>query len=159
MAEDRLSRREFAIQSARVVVSGSLLTLVLEGCSDSSEDTPTGPVGNGNENGSSSTTIVLDLNDPKYAALNEVGGAIKVPVSGQLPLIVSHVSASTYVAFTSRCQHDGCEVGLPDDRGVITCPCHGSQYDAEGRKLRGPTPRDLPRVEVKVEGEQLTITP
>jgi Rieske Fe-S protein len=167
MAEDRLNRREFAIRSARVVLSGSLLTVVLEGCADSSVDTPTGPSAGtptgplDNSNGSSppTTTLTLDLNDPKYAALKEVGGAVKVPLSGRLPLIVSHVSASTYVAFTSQCQHDGCEVGLPDERGVITCPCHGSQYDLEGRKLRGPTPRDLPRVEVKVEDGQLTITP
>lgn len=156
MTEDRLSRRAFALRSARVVVSGSFLTLVLEGCGDySSGDTATGP----SSAGSPSTDIVLDLNDPQYAALKAVGGAVKVPVKGQLPLIVSHVSASTYVAFTSRCQHQGCEVPLPDASGIITCPCHGSQYDAAGKKLKGPTPRDLPRAEVSVEGERLTIKP
>lgn len=148
MAEGRLSRREFARESVRVVVSGSLLTLVLAGCSSGYSDSSTGP---------SPSTLTLDLNDAKYAALKPVGGALKVAVQGSLPLIVSHTGASTYVAFTSRCQHQGCEVGLPDANGVITCPCHGSQYDLEGKKLRGPTPRDLPRYPVEVQGEQLTV--
>lgn len=155
MTEERLTRRDFAIQSARVVVSGSLLTVVLEGCGYSSEDTPTGPAED--SSGSSSTTITLDLNDARYAALKPVGGAVKVAIQGDLPLIVSHASASTYVAFTSRCQHQGCEVPLPDASGVITCPCHGSQYDAAGKKLKGPTTRDLPRYTVEVQEAQLTV--
>jgi Rieske Fe-S protein len=144
MAEDRLSRREFAQKSIKVAVSGSLLTLVLEGCKDSS----TGP---------SSTTLTLDLNDARYAALKPVGGAVKVGVQGSLPIIISHTSTSTYLAFTSRCQHQGCEVPLPNAQGVIICPCHGSQYDREGKKLSGPTPRDLPRYTVNVQGEQLIV--
>jgi cytochrome b6-f complex iron-sulfur subunit len=40
------------------------------------------------------------------------------------------------------CTHLGCTVQWRD--GAFQCPCHGSHYEADGRIVSGPAPRDLP---------------
>ncbi len=40
------------------------------------------------------------------------------------------------------CTHLGC-VPNRDPEGGWLCPCHGSQYDASGRVIRGPAPKNL----------------
>lgn len=42
------------------------------------------------------------------------------------------------------CTHMGCIVGWDDDTHLWQCPCHGSQYDANGKVVHGPAKRDLP---------------
>lgn len=86
-----------------------------------------------------------------------MGGAVKVAVSGMLPIIGRRTADATYLAFSSRCQHEGCEVDLPNARGVILGPCHGSQYGGEGSLLRGPALSALPRYTVELQNSQLTL--
>jgi ubiquinol-cytochrome c reductase iron-sulfur subunit len=40
------------------------------------------------------------------------------------------------------CTHLGC-VPNRDPEGGWLCPCHGSMYDASGRVIRGPAPKNL----------------
>ena len=53
-------------------------------------------------------------------------------------------------ALKAECTHLGCLAAwdLPTKR--FACPCHGSQYDPEGRVLRGPAPRALGLAKVNV---------
>jgi len=46
-------------------------------------------------------------------------------------------------AISGICTHLGCTV-KPDKEGGYSCPCHGSQFDSQGRVVRGPAPRGLP---------------
>ncbi|MBW4575067.1 MAG: FAD-dependent oxidoreductase [Aphanothece sp. CMT-3BRIN-NPC111] len=50
-------------------------------------------------------------------------------------------------AISLTCTHQGCTVQQQAD-GKFHCPCHGSAFDAQGRVLRGPAERDLPRFKV-----------
>jgi Rieske Fe-S protein len=45
--------------------------------------------------------------------------------------------ATGIYAMTTVCTHMGCTVGLPIG-SLITCPCHGSQYDLAGGNQLGP---------------------
>ena len=45
--------------------------------------------------------------------------------------------------------HLGCPVELKGD--VVRCPCHGGQYDSEGRRTAGPPVRPLNRIETDIE--------
>jgi Rieske Fe-S protein len=47
-----------------------------------------------------------------------------------------------FYAMTNRCTHSGCVVGCPND-DLMICPCHNSQYNANGDILSGPAPSDL----------------
>lgn len=150
-----LDRRAFALKSAQVLLSGSLLTLVLESCGHSPMDAST-------EAGDPAaktavTTLTLDLNAKDYAALKKVGGAVKV-TKGTTKLIVVRSSTSAYTAFSSTCTHNGCQVPVPNASGVIVCPCHGSRFDATGKVTKGPAKKDLPKATTALKGTTLTIT-
>lgn len=94
----------------------------------------------------------MDLTNPDFAALRQPGGAVKVALPGQAdPIIVTRIDDATYVAFSSACTHQGCEVLLPDSDGVIRCPCHGSSFDMRGKVIGGPAPTDLPSFPVEVK--------
>ena len=155
MEDQLLSRRAFALKSAQVLLSGSLLTLVLESCGHSPMDASTAA-----EDPAAKvavTTLTLDLNAKENAALKKVGGAVKVTKSGA-KLIVVRSSASTYAAFSSTCTHAGCQVPVPNASGVIVCPCHGSRFDATGKVTKGPARRDLPKAMVALQGSSLKVT-
>ncbi len=78
-----------------------------------------------------------------------VGGCVSAQEADGKPVIVSRPTADKAVAFSAICTHMGCTVA-PDGK-ALTCPCHGSQYDAAtGAVLRGPAPKPLPAIPVHV---------
>jgi Rieske Fe-S protein len=40
------------------------------------------------------------------------------------------------------CRHAACQVRYEDAHRFV-CPCHGAEYDLEGRVLKGPAKEDL----------------
>lgn len=61
------------------------------------------------------------------------------------------------VAISPSCPHLGCGVHWDAERGGFLCPCHDSEFDADGKVLSGPSPRALDRFAVRVEGDRLWI--
>ncbi len=57
--------------------------------------------------------------------------------------------------FSGVCPHLGCSVNTRADKFI--CACHGSEWDAEGATLAGPTPRGLDTLEFRVEENRLKI--
>ncbi|MBJ6798750.1 QcrA and Rieske domain-containing protein [Geomonas propionica] len=53
------------------------------------------------------------------------------------------------------CTHLGCTVNVTPT-GLV-CPCHGSEFDREGRVLKGPADRALPRYKVELVGENYHV--
>jgi Rieske Fe-S protein len=45
-------------------------------------------------------------------------------------------------AYSSRCPHLGCTIRSMQG-GDLVCPCHGSRFGVDGRRLGGPAPSDL----------------
>ncbi|MCI8619360.1 MAG: FAD-dependent oxidoreductase [Oscillospiraceae bacterium] len=43
----------------------------------------------------------------------------------------------------SKCSHMGCQLAWNPEEGTWDCPCHGSRYTSDGRKLDGPANRPL----------------
>jgi Rieske Fe-S protein len=50
-------------------------------------------------------------------------------------------------AISTVCTHLGCVVRT--EGGGFHCPCHGSQFAADGQVTKGPAPRALPWFAVK----------
>ncbi len=48
-----------------------------------------------------------------------------------------------FVIFSPICPHLGCRPAWNDGASRFQCPCHGSQFGAEGEHLAGPAPRGL----------------
>ncbi|MBF2049544.1 MAG: FAD-dependent oxidoreductase [Elainella sp. C42_A2020_010] len=57
------------------------------------------------------------------------------------------VSENGNEAISLTCTHQGCTV-QPQADGQFHCPCHGAVFDAQGRVVRAPAERDLPRFKV-----------
>ena len=58
------------------------------------------------------------------------------------------------------CTHLGCVVPWNASENKFMCPCHGSQYDATGKKVRGPAPLSLALAHADVtEDDKLVFTP
>ena len=54
-------------------------------------------------------------------------------------------------ALSATCTHLGCQVRWDRDKKRFLCPCHGGQYDAQGRVIAGPPPRPLDAIEARVD--------
>jgi len=57
--------------------------------------------------------------------------------------------------FSATCPHLGCTINQTA-QGFI-CPCHGSAWAADGRKLGGPSPRDMDALEHRLDGDLLLV--
>ncbi|MEU7133731.1 Rieske (2Fe-2S) protein [Streptomyces sp. NPDC046261] len=94
----------------------------------------------------------------------DLGAAGEVPVGGarlyrEQRLVVSQPAAGQYKAFSAVCTHAGCVADKIED-GKVSCPCHGSTFDATtGKVLQGPASVPLPAVPVKADGGKLIAGP
>jgi len=58
----------------------------------------------------------------------------------------------------SVCTHLGCVVPWVRSANKFCCPCHGSQYDENGKVVRGPAPLSLALSHVTVADDTVTMT-
>jgi cytochrome b6-f complex iron-sulfur subunit len=48
-------------------------------------------------------------------------------------------------ALSRTCTHLGCKLNYHEEKNILECPCHNSQFEAEtGEVLRGPAEKKLP---------------
>ncbi|GAB2852181.1 Rieske (2Fe-2S) protein [Actinocorallia aurea] len=91
---------------------------------------------------------------PPNLAGKELAKTADIPVGGgkiigEYKLFVVQPTEGVFKAFTSVCTHQGCGVGAPRD-GKVSCPCHGSEFDAFTGEVTHP-PAKAPLREYKVE--------
>ena len=74
-----------------------------------------------------------------------------VPVDGALVFSQERVAlmreGDTVYALDLVCTHLGCTVTVTSSG--LSCPCHGSRFDRQGRVLKGPADRTLRRLKVE----------
>ncbi len=73
----------------------------------------------------------------------------------QFPIVVYRYSDKEYGALWTECTHQNCEV-KPHDT-LITCPCHGSEYDINGRVLEGPAEANLKSFKVSSDNDTIHV--
>lgn len=54
------------------------------------------------------------------------------------------------IALYKVCTHLGCIYNWSDQEEKFICPCHGSQFQADGTYIRGPAPRSLDRFVIQL---------
>jgi Rieske Fe-S protein len=60
-----------------------------------------------------------------------------------------------FYALSLICTHLGCTVTVTENR--LSCPCHGSVFDRQGRVLKGPADRALARLEVVEKSGEIKV--
>ncbi len=56
------------------------------------------------------------------------------------------------------CTHLGCVVPWNAAENKFICPCHGSQYNSEGKVVRGPAPLSLALVRTEVRNDKVLLS-
>ena len=59
-------------------------------------------------------------------------------------------------AFSAVCPHLGCSVNAVPASG-FACPCHTSNFDAQGKRTGGPSPRDMDEMATRVEDGVVSV--
>jgi cytochrome b6-f complex iron-sulfur subunit len=92
----------------------------------------------------------------------DLGPASNYPPGSQtvipdVPALLIH-KPEGFTALSLICTHLGCTV-LQDTNG-LSCPCHGSRYDEQGRVLQGPAKKPLAalRLELTSAGHLIVHT-
>lgn len=133
----------------------------LAGCGDSGDGDST----SGDTTGGPETSPTDGPTSESPGGNNNTGGkelatTDEIPVGGGMILtderiVITQPTAGEFKAFTAVCTHQGCTVSAVNDN-VISCPCHGSQYDAaSGDNIGGPAPAPLAEIEIRVKGNKI----
>ena len=72
-------------------------------------------------------------------------------------LVITESSHMAEYAINSTCAHLGCTVAWKSEQNRFVCPCHGSQYDSQGRVVHGPARRNLGLLTVVVKQNQARL--
>lgn len=135
--------RRTVLASGALGAVGALSVAALAGCGGGGSAS-TGGSGAGASAGQPITTASIP-----------VGGGKVFP---DQQVVVTQPSAGTFKAFSAVCTHAGCVVA-DVSRGIISCPCHGSAFDAAtGAVRQGPATQPLPEKTVTVSGGTLKVT-
>jgi len=62
--------------------------------------------------------------------------------------------AGRIYALYARCTHLGCTVNWFPGLRIFKCPCHGSEFHADGKEFAGPAPRPLDRLKISLDSEE-----
>jgi Rieske Fe-S protein len=84
---------------------------------------------------------------------------VDVPVDGALVLPRERVAllreGNSVYALGLVCTHLGCTVTVTSTG--LSCPCHGSRFDRQGRVLKGPADRPLSRLQVEEKNGMIEV--
>lgn len=144
---DMTTRRDFLKDMLAGITVVGFVPGVLVSCSDST--------GSDNNNNQTNTFVV------SVALLDAEGKALRseLPDSAKTPIMVVRRASNTYVTLELICTHQGCKGPSLELSGqTITCGCHGSQYDLDGRVTRGPAPRDLDTYKTTYDSAKNEVT-
>jgi Rieske Fe-S protein len=85
--------------------------------------------------------------EPGFPIHVSAAGAWLAKASGEQSLLI----------LEDRCTHLGCRVTWDSERALFRCPCHGSEFAADGKALQGPATRPLVRMVVIEDGMDSVI--
>jgi cytochrome b6-f complex iron-sulfur subunit len=105
----------------------------------------------------------------EFGGIFTVGKVSELPEQGSAPVNLPKVKMwlsntdAGVMALYKVCTHLGCLYNWNDQEFKFICPCHGSQFQADGDYIQGPAPRSLDRFVVQVvdpnTGEVLNEAP
>ena len=101
-------------------------------------------------------SIPFELSDGTKAIL------VRVPAPKDKAMLkMGHVvkSGKVYLsAYTLVCTHNGCTPSAPDAEGILSCPCHGAKFNADGTVNKGPAKKPLAGIKLKVTAGKVMAT-
>ena len=62
-------------------------------------------------------------------------------------------TAAGFYAVSAVCTHLGCITQWKPEGNTIACPCHGSKFQPNGKRINGPAPRSLPHYAINLTAD------
>jgi len=97
-------------------------------------------------------TYVINLSDSKNAALANIDGFVQVDDE----TILIRISQIQFLAVQNICSYSKCTVELQGNKFV--CPCHGCEYDINGKVSQGPATKNLKTYQTSYDPDKGTVT-
>ena len=72
-------------------------------------------------------------------------------------LVITDGPALADTAISSVCPHRQCVVDWDAEAQTFICPCHGSEFDSDGKVTQGPATTDLEAVVVTVTADEILL--
>jgi thiosulfate dehydrogenase [quinone] large subunit len=153
MAKQFERRQVLTAGAAGIAIAG------LAACSNSS-DTSGQPT---EESASATPSSGANSKVVATAADVPVGSVFKFtdPNSG-MPAYLLQPAAGTFIAYSSKCTHQGCVVDAFPDANAFKCACHGAKYDLatgapDEATSKNLTATALAKIALTVEGDQISV--
>lgn len=80
-------------------------------------------------------------------------------LKGDATYLVTNDSGIENYGINAVCTHLGCVVPWNAAENKFMCPCHGSQYNFQGKVVRGPAPLSLALAHADVVDDVVTLSP
>ncbi|KAJ8543473.1 hypothetical protein K7X08_005996 [Anisodus acutangulus] len=74
-------------------------------------------------------------------------------------LVVENDGTLATYGINAVCTHLGCVVPFNTAENKFICPCHGSQYNNQGRVVRGPVPLSLALAHADIDDGKVVFVP
>ena len=88
------------------------------------------------------------------------GRALVQGLKGDAHYLVVKEDKTLYdFAINAVCTHLGCVVPFNRAQLKYICPCHGSQYNFEGKVIRGPAPLSLALAHLDIKDDKVVLSP
>ncbi len=70
---------------------------------------------------------------------------------------LSRLQDGGFLAIYQRCTHLGCNVPWDQTTNAFVCPCHSSQFTAQGSVINPPAPRPLDLFPITIENSEIKV--
>jgi cytochrome b6-f complex iron-sulfur subunit len=114
----------------------------------------------------SEQTTTPEPNSSPVGGWQKVGTSAELDKTGQLVandspvgavLVVGKSKSANLIAVNPTCTHKGCTVAWKEEGKKFTCPCHKSEFAADGKVLKGPADKPLKTYAAKIEGDSVLV--
>ena len=149
-----MKRKEFLIKLGIGTGVAIISPMVFSGC-DESETKPDDngdSDNNGDESSNDGVDFTIDLTDENYSDLQEEGGYVY-----ENDIIIAYLGNDEYFALSKICTHNQCTVEYNDEKELLVCPCHGSEYNIDGDVTSGPAEDPLKEYKTELNDQVLRI--
>jgi len=74
------------------------------------------------------------------------------------PAVLVRLPNGNYEALSAKCTHLGCTVSFKQAEDIFYCNCHGSEFNIDGKVLKGPAALPLAQYAVSISGNDIYVT-
>ncbi len=141
--------RRALLQGIGVAAAG--LVVLGTGCVSQGSDLPSATTATCTTGGT-----CIDTANPANAALQSTDGAMLVDIGSDTVMVI-RASSTQVLALSAICTHSGCSMNYLAGQHLLDCPCHGSQFDEQGRVVQGPARQSLKVYTATLTGTMITI--